>query len=71
MKKYLEETFPGLLEQARRTRAAIYFVDEAAVRSDAHRGTTWGKIGQTPTVQDSGDRFSLKLIGPSEVHGAT
>jgi transposase len=45
MKKYLEEIFPGLLEQAQRAGAIIYFVDEAAVRSDAHRGTTWGKIG--------------------------
>jgi DDE superfamily endonuclease len=69
MKKYLEETFPGLLEQARRTRAAIYFVDEAGVRSDAHRGTTWGKIGQTPTVQDSGDRFSLKMISAVSPRG--
>ena len=62
MKKYLEEIFPGLLEQAQREGAIIYFVDEAAVRSDAHRGTTWGKIGQTPKVEDSGDRFSLKMI---------
>jgi transposase len=69
MKKYLEETFPGLLEQARRTRAAIYFVDEAGVRSDAHRGTTWGKIGQTPTVEDSGDRFSLKMISAVSPRG--
>jgi transposase len=69
MKKYLEETFPGLLEQARRKRAAIYFVDEAAVRSDAHRGTTWGKIGQTPQVEDSGDRFSLKMISAVSPRG--
>jgi transposase len=69
VKKYLEETFPGLLEQARRKGAAIYFVDEAAVRSDAHRGTTWGKIGQTPTVEDSGDRWSLKLISAVSPRG--
>jgi len=69
MKKYLEETFPGLLEQARRMRAALYFVDEAAVRSDAHRGTTWGKIGQTPRVEDSGDRFSLKMISAVSPRG--
>jgi hypothetical protein len=53
LRKYLDKTFPGLREQARRTGATIYFVDEAAVRSDAHRGTTWGKIGQTPEVEDS------------------
>lgn len=69
MKKYLEETFPGLLEQARRKGAAIYFVDEAAVRSDAHRGTTWGKMGQTPEVEDSGDRFSLKMISAVSPRG--
>lgn len=69
MRKYLEETFPGLLEQARRKRAAIYFVDEAAARSDAHRGTTWGKIGETPRVEDSGDRFSLKMISAVSPRG--
>lgn len=69
MKKYLEEIFPGLLEQARRGGASIYFVDEAAVRSDAHRGTTWGKIGQTPKVEDSGDRFSLKMISAVSPRG--
>ena len=62
MKRYLDETFPGLRDRARRMGAIIYFVDEASVRSDSHRGTTWGKIGQTPEVEDSGDRFSLKLI---------
>lgn len=69
MKKYLEQTFPGLLARARRTGAAIYFVDEAAVRSDAHRGTTWGKIGQTPEVENSGDRFSLKMISAVSPRG--
>jgi transposase len=69
MKKYLEKTFPGLLTRARRLGAVIYFVDEAAVRSDAHRGTTWGKMGQTPEVADSGDRFSLKLISAVSPRG--
>jgi len=39
------------------------------VRSDAHRDTTWGKIGQTPEVQESGDRFSLKLISAAALAG--
>jgi transposase len=69
LRRYLDETFPGLRAQARRTGAVIYFVDEAAVRSDAHRGTTWGKIGQTPEVEDSGDRFSLKLISAVSPRG--
>jgi transposase len=69
MKEYLDKTFPGLRARARRMGAMIYFVDEAAVRSDAHRGTTWGKIGQTPEVADSGDRFSLKLISAVSPRG--
>lgn len=69
MKQYLDRTFPGLRARARRIGAMIYFVDEAAVRSDAHRGTTWGKIGQTPEVTDSGDRFSLKLISAVSPRG--
>lgn len=69
MKKYLDETFPGLRDKARRIGAAIYFVDEAAVRSDAHRGTTWGKIGQTPEVNDSGDRFGIRLISAVSPRG--
>lgn len=69
MREYLDRTFPGLRRRARRIGALIYFVDEAAVRSDAHRGTTWGKIGQTPEVTDSGDRFSLKLISAVSPRG--
>lgn len=69
MKKYLDRTFPGLRAKARRIGAVIYFVDEASVRSDAHRGTTWGKIGQTPEVEDSGDRFSIRLISAVSPRG--
>ena len=69
LKRFLEETFPGLRAQARRTGAVIFFVDEASVRSDAHRGTTWGKIGQTPIVRDSGDRFGLRLISAVSPRG--
>ena len=69
LKRFLEKTFPGLRAQARRTGAVIFFVDEAAVRSDAHRGTTWGKIGQTPVVRESGDRFGLRLISAVSPRG--
>ena len=67
--RYLKRTFPKLRELAKRTGAVIYFVDEASVRSDAHRGTTWGKIGQTPVVTDSGDRFGLRLISAVSPRG--
>ena len=42
--------------------ATIFFLDEAVVRSDSHRGTTWGKKGETLEISNSGGRFGLKLI---------
>jgi hypothetical protein len=41
-------------------------VDESSVRSDSHRGFTWG---DTPVVKDSGGRFGLKLISSITPHG--
>ena len=49
--------------------AVIFFVDEASVRSDAHRGLTWGKIGDTPVVKNSGGRFSLNVISAISPRG--
>lgn len=69
LKRFLQKTYPGLQELAQRTGARIFFVDEASIRSDAHRGTTWGKIGETPVVSDSGDRFSLRLISAVSPRG--
>jgi transposase len=54
---------------AKRTGAVIYFVDEASVRADAHQGTTWAPVGETPVVEDSGDRFGLKLISAVSPRG--
>lgn len=69
IEKYLNETFPELRKRARRMGAEIYFVDEAAVRSDNHAGRTWSPIGCTPVVEDSGDRFGMKLISAVSARG--
>ena len=58
----LAETFPEVVAQAREMGADIYFLYEASLRSDAHRGLTWGKIGETPVVKDSSGRFRLHVI---------
>ena len=44
-------------------------MDEAAVRSDAHRGLTWRAVGETPVVKDSGGRFGFKLISAVTARG--
>jgi transposase len=69
LESYLQVTFPQLRALAKRIGAEIYFVDESALRSDHHRGTTWGAVGQTPVVQDSGDRFGMKLISAVSPRG--
>lgn len=69
VKSYLAETYPEAVAEAKKYNARIYFIDEAAFRSDAHRGTTWGKIGETPVVKDSGGRFGFKLISAVSARG--
>ena len=69
VEQYLAETFPEAVAQAREIGADIYFVDEASVRSDAHRGLTWGKVGDTPVVEDSGGRFRLHVISAVSPRG--
>ncbi|WPL14652.1 IS630 family transposase [Thiorhodovibrio litoralis] len=68
-KRYLHTTFPAAVAKARQRGAELFFLDEAAVRSDAHRGTTWGKIGETPVVANSGGRFGLKVISAISPRG--
>ena len=62
IEQYINKTFPEVARQAKELDAQIYFVDEASVRSDSHRGLTWGKRGETPVVKDSGGRFGLSVI---------
>jgi hypothetical protein len=62
IENYISNTFPELVKKAGELGAQIYFVDEASVHSDAHRGLTWGGIGETPVVRDSGSRFGLSVI---------
>jgi len=69
VKDYLVQIYPEVVAEAKKYKARIYFVDEAAFRSDAHRGTTWGKIGETPVVKDSGGRFGFKLISAVSARG--
>ncbi len=62
IEQYINKTFPELARKADELGAQIYFVDEASVRSDSHRGTTWGESGKTPVVKDSGGRFGFSVI---------
>ena len=69
VKRYLSKTFPEAVAQAKAMGAQLFFVDEASVRSDAHRGATWGKRGETPVIRDSGGRFGLNMISAISPRG--
>ena len=59
IKDYLTKTYPEAVVEAKKYNARLYFIDEAAFRSDVHRGTTWGKVGETPVIKDTGRSFWL------------
>jgi len=69
VKKWLEETYPKLFERAKKLSATIYFADEASFRSDSHRGTTWGAIGNTPVVKEHRGRFGINCISAISAKG--
>jgi transposase len=69
VQRWLQEEYPAIRRQAELEGALIYFGDEAAMRSDFHRGTTWAPVGQTPVVKATGDRFSLNLISAISAQG--
>jgi len=69
VKHYLAQTYPEVVTEVKKHKARIYFVDEATFCRDAHRGTTWGEIGKTPVVNNSGGRFGFKLISAVSARG--
>jgi transposase len=69
VEKWKQEIYPEIRSRAAAEGAVILFGDEASVRTDHHSGTTWAPVGQTPTVRDSGDRKSVKMISAISPQG--
>jgi transposase len=67
--KWLSEEYPKIKKLAKKHRATIFFGDEAAVRSDYHKGTTWAPKGQTPIVESTGARFSVNMLSAISARG--
>ena len=62
VKNWLDKEYPRIARKAAREKAEILWGDEMGVRSDDQIGRTYGKIGQTPVVKVSGQRFSCQMI---------
>jgi len=69
VQRWREREYPAIRALAMRVGAAIFFGDEAGVRSDYHAGTTWGVRGDTPVVPTTGQRFGLNLISAVSARG--
>ena len=69
VKHWREQEYPAIHALAKRVGAAIFFADEAGVRSDYHSGTTWGERGQTPVVPTTGQRVGLNMISAVSARG--
>lgn len=62
VKNWLEKEYPQIARKAALEKAEIQWGDEMGVRSDDQIGRTWGKIGETPVIKVSGQRFSCQMI---------
>jgi transposase len=69
VQRWLAEEYPPIKALAKATGAAIFFADEAGVRSDSHAGPTWAPRGQTPVVRVTGARFGLNMISAVSARG--
>ena len=70
VERWKSEEYPTIARRARKRKATIYFADEASVRSDYHRGTTWAPTGRTPIVPTTGARFAVNMISAISAKGA-
>jgi len=62
VRKWLEEEYPAIREQARQFKAQIHWLDEMGLRSDHQAGRSYGRRGETPVVFGTGQRFRCNMI---------
>lgn len=69
MAEWVEVTYPELVKRAKAEDAVILFADQVGVRPDHLSGSTWGRVGQTPTVARTGKRFSINAMSAISTRG--
>jgi transposase len=68
-KRWLEETWPRLLEKAKQDKAVILFGDEVSFAMWGSLSRTWAPRGQQFLVKTKGIRKGLKMYGVIEFKG--
>ena len=67
--EWKERIFPQIQVRAKKEGAAIFFADEASVRTSYHAGTTWAPVGETPVVAGSGRTRSISMVSAISPRG--
>lgn len=70
IKKWLEDDYPEIRENAKKENAEIYWGDEMGLRSDYAVGRSYGKKGNTPVIKGTGQRFRCNMISAITNRGA-
>lgn len=62
VRRWKEEGYPAIVQEAQREGREIFFEDESGFRSTGAAGTTWGRKGQTPIVRRTGKRYGINSV---------
>ncbi|PCI06969.1 MAG: IS630 family transposase [Flavobacteriaceae bacterium] len=62
VKKWLDEEYPAIKEQAKQEKATIHWGDETGVKNSNHHGRSYAPKGKTPVKKHMSKRFSINMI---------
>ncbi len=62
VKKWLEEEYPGIVQQAKMEDAEIHWCDETGVRNDENSSRGYAPKGKTPIIRLNANRKSISMI---------
>lgn len=62
VRRWIEEEYPRIAQQAKKEGAEIHWGDEVGVRNDCQHGRGFAPVGKTPLVRNSSKRLSANMI---------
>jgi transposase len=62
VQNWVQEEYPSIRTLARKQKAEVYWGDEMGMRSDHACGRSYGRRGETPVIQGTGQRFGCSMI---------
>ena len=62
VREWLEKTYPAIQRRAAREGAEMHWGDETGVDANEHLGRGYARVGQTPEMEVSGERFRVNMV---------